>query len=176
MINVESEDRALNAAEVAMVSDTRSPAIKQKTREELKALAHRLRQAHSRAHDISSRQQREMRGKAEPHGARRAQENAGNVVKAQLLMEAIRRIDEELSHRDEVETGRPSPSEFARRALELKMRAESGNHPDAGRTASQGIREKKRTEEFTGGTSKREMGRVSQATKVSQARKDSGKS
>jgi len=176
MINVESENRALNAAELAMVNDTRSPAIEQKTREELKALAHRLRQAHSRAHDISARQQREMRGKAEPHGARRAEENAGNVVKAQLLLEAIRRIDEELSRRDEIETGRPSPSEFARRALELKMRSESGHHPDPGRTASQGIREKKRTEEFTGGTSKREMGRVSQATKVSQARKDSGKS
>lgn len=176
MINVVSEDRALNTAELAMVNDTQPPAIERKTREELKALAHRLRQAHSRAHDISSRQQREMRGKAEPHGARRAQENAGNVVKAQLLLDAIHRIDEELSRRDELETGRPSPSEFARRALELKMGAVSGHHPDPGRTASQGIREKKRTEEFAGGTSKREMGRVSQATKVSQARKDSGKS
>ena len=57
----------------------------------------------------------------------------------------------------------------------MKMSAKSSGHPDPGQTASSGIREKKRTEEFTGGTSKREMGRVSQAGKVSQARKDSGK-
>ena len=64
--NTEVEDRALNAAELEMVNGTRSPAIGQKTKEELKALAHRLRQAHSRANDITIRQQREIRGKAEP--------------------------------------------------------------------------------------------------------------
>ncbi len=56
------------------------------------------------------------------------------------------------------------------------MKSESSRHPNPGPTASGGIREKKRTEEFTGGTSKREMGRVSRADKVAQARKDSGKS
>jgi hypothetical protein len=176
MSNAEAENRALNAAELEMVNGTRPPAIEQKTKDELKALVHRLRQAHSRANDISIRQQREMRGKAEPHGARRAQENAGNVLKAQLLLEAIHRIDQELSRREDIETGRPSQTEFARRALELKMNAAPPPHPDPGRTPSKGIREKKRTEEFTGGTSKREMGRVSQAGKVAQARKDSGKS
>ncbi len=176
MSNAEAENRALNAAELEMVNGTRPPAIGAKTKDELKALAHRLRQAHSRANDIATRQQREMRGKAEPHGARRAEENAGSIVKAQMLAEAIQRIDRELSRRDEIETGRPSPAEFARRALELKMSAEAAQHPDPGKTASKGIREKKRTEEFTGGTSKREMGRVSQAGKVAQARKDSGKS
>ena len=55
------------------------------------------------------------------------------------------------------------------------MRSESNVHPDPGRTASQGIREKKRTEQLTGGTSRREMGRVSQADKAAQARKDLGK-
>jgi len=173
--NTEAENRALNAAELQMVNETRPPALEQKTRDELKALVHRLRQAHSRAHDISTRQQREMRGKAEPHGARRARENAGNVAKAQFLLEAIHRVDQELSRREELETGRPSQEEYARRALELKMNVESSTHPDPGRTAGEGIRAKKRTEQFTGGTSKREMGRVSQAGKVAQARKDSGK-
>lgn len=158
-----------------MVNATRAPAIEEKTKEELKALVHRLRQAHSRAHDISARQQREMRGKAEPHGVTPVRENAGTVQKAQALLDAIQRVDNELSKRDEAETGRPSSSEFARKALEMKMSAKSNSHPDGGKTASSGIREKKRTEEFTGGTSKREMGRVSQAGKVSQARKDSGK-
>jgi len=173
--DAEAENRALNAAEIEMVKGARPPAIEQQTKEELKALAHRLRQAHSRAHDISARQQREIRGKAEPHGARRAQDYAGSAAKTQALFDAIQRIDQELSRREDLETGRPSQTEIARRALELKMSSESGAHPDPGRTASEGIREKKRTEQFTGGTSKREMGRASQAGKAAQARKETGK-
>ena len=91
--DAEAENRALNAAEIEMVKGARPPAIEQQTKEELKALAHRLRQAHSRAHDISARQQREIRGKAEPHGARRAQDYAGSVAKTQALFEAIPRLE-----------------------------------------------------------------------------------
>ncbi|MGO9418277.1 hypothetical protein [Roseiarcus sp.] len=171
-----AENRALNAAELEMVNATLPDAIERPTTEELKALAHRLRQAHSRANDISIRQQREIRGKAEPHAAVRAKDAAGSIAKTQTLMEAIQRINGELARREEIETGRPSPAEFARRALELKMAADAGHHPDAGQTAKTGMRPKKRTEEFTGGTSKREMGRVSQAGRVAQAHKDSGKS
>jgi hypothetical protein len=171
----DAENRALNAAELDMVNGTRPPAIEQRTRDELKALTHRLRQAHSRANDIATRQQREIRGKAEPHGASRAKDAAGSVAKTQALFEAIQRIDEELKRRDEIETGRPTTADYARHALELKMSAEAAQHPDPGRTAKDGMRPKKRTEEFKGGTSKREMGRVSQAGKVAQARKDSAK-
>jgi len=107
MTSLNTEERALNAAEIEMVNETRPPAIERKTREELKALVHRLRQAHSKALDISNRQQREMRGKAAPHGATPARENAGTVAKAQALQEAIQRVDQELSKRDAAETGRP---------------------------------------------------------------------
>jgi hypothetical protein len=171
----EAENRALNAAELEMVKGTLAPAIEQQTKYELKALAHRLRQAHSRANDISTRWQREMRGKAEPRGARPASDAAGSIAKTQALFEAIQRLDQELSRREENEAGEPSLAEFARKAVELKMSAEAGRHPDPGRTANTGMRPKKRTEEFAGGTSKREIGRVSQAGKVAQARKDSGK-
>jgi hypothetical protein len=56
------------------------------------------------------------------------------------------------------------------------MSGEAGHHPDPGQTAKTGMRPKKRTEEFIGGTSKREMGRVSQAGKGGRAHKDSGRS
>ncbi len=174
--NADLENRALNAAELDMVKDTQAPAIEQKTGEELKALAHRLRQAHRRAHDIMFRQQREMRGKADPHGAKPATDATGSVAKSDALMEAIRRIDQELDRRAQSETGKPSPSEFARKALEMKMAAEGGGRPDPGRTAKDGMHAKTRTEEFSIGTPRSEMGRVSQQQKVSQARKDSGKS
>jgi len=103
------------------------------------------------------RQQREMRGKAEPHGAHTATDAAGSIAKTQALFEAIQRVDRELSRREEIETGKPSPAEFARKALELKMSAEPAHHPDSGRAAKTGMRPKKRTEESTGGTSKKEM-------------------
>ena len=51
------------------------------------------------------------------------------------------------------------------------MSAEAGRHPDPGRTTNT----KKTAEEFAGGTSKREMGRVSLAGKAAQAHRDSGK-
>ncbi len=169
-----AEDRLLDKSELEMVSATRSPAIEQKSKEELKALVHRLRHAHSRAQDIGSRQRREIRGKADPRGAKPATDNAGTIGKAQVLFEAIRRADAELSRREEEETGKPSPSEFARRALEMKMASEAPSHPGAGRTASKGMKPKARVEEFSGGTTRKEVGRVSQAGKVAQARKDSG--
>ena len=172
--NTSAENRLLDKAELEMVSATRAPAIEQKSMEELKALVHRLRQAHSRAQDIGARQQREIRGKAEPRGARPATDNAGTVGKAQVLFDAIRRVDAELTRREEAETGKPSSAEFARRALEMKMASEAPLHPGAGRAASEGMKPKARVEEFEGGTTRKEIGRVSQAGKVAQARKDSG--
>ena len=171
----ESEARLLNASELAMVAATGTPEIERQSKEELKALLHRLRQAHSRANDIAARQQRELRGKADPHGVRPAKDNAGSAAKTQLLFEAVQRVDKELSRREEIETGSPSPAEFARHALELKMSGEANQHPDPGRSASKGMRPKKRVEEFPGATTRKEIGRVSQAGKVAQARKDSGK-
>ena len=132
MSGTEPEDRLLNASELAMVAATKPPEIEQQSKEELKALLHRLRQAHSRANDIAARQQREIRGKAEPHGARPVKENAGSAAKAQALFEAIQRLDAELSRREETAlearqaaTDSPSQADFARHALELKMSSEA---------------------------------------------------
>ncbi len=184
MSATEPEDRLLNASELEMVAGTKPPAIEQQSKEELKALLHRLRQAHSRANDIAARQQREIRGKADPHGANPVKENAGTAAKAQALFEAIQRLDTELSRREETPPdspsqpapGSPSQADLARHALELKMRSEPSHHPDPGRSASDGMRPKRRVEEFAGGTTRKEIGQVSQAGKVAQARKDSGKS
>ena len=146
MSATEPEDRLLNASELEMVAGTKPPAIEQQSKEELKALLHRLRQAQSRAHDIAARQQREIRGKADPHGAKPVKENAGTAAKAQALSGAIQRLDAELSRREETAPGSPSqaapgspsqaapgsPSQadLARHALELKMRSEPSHHPE----------------------------------------------
>jgi len=174
--DAESENRLLDASELEIVSATRSPAIEELSMEELKALVHRLRQAHGRAKDICARQQREIRGKADPRGAKRVQGNTGSMAKVQVLFEAIQRVDGELSRREENGTGTPSQAELARHALEQKLSSPTRQHPGAGRSASEGMRPKERQEPIQVGTTRKEIGRVSQAGKVAQARKDSRKS
>ncbi len=171
--NSESENRFLDVLEKEMVSGTRSPEIEQQSIEELRALTHRLRQAHGRAKDISMRQQREIRGKGDPRGAKRVQDNTGSLEKVRVLFEALQRVDGELARREGLDKKPLSQAELSRRALELKMSSQTVEHPDPGRSASEGMRPKKRKELFKLGTTRKEIGRVSQAGKVAQARKDS---
>ena len=79
---------------------TRPPEIERQSVDELKAVARRLREAHDRATAIGTRQAREMRGKAEPRGAKLAKDNLGTVAKAQALRDALDRVEAELRRRD----------------------------------------------------------------------------
>jgi len=97
--NAQLEDKLLNASEADIVAETRAPEIEGKSPEELRHLLSLLRKAHDKAKDIAARQQREMRGKAEPHGAKPVQDNLGTKAKAQVLQEAILRVDAELQSR-----------------------------------------------------------------------------
>jgi hypothetical protein len=94
------ETRLLTAAENELVAVTRPPEIERQSVEELKSVARRLREAHDRAKAIGTRQAREMRGKAEPRGAKLAKDNLGTVGKAQALRDALDRLETELSRRD----------------------------------------------------------------------------
>ena len=94
------EARLLSGAELELVAITRPPEIERQSVDELKAAARRLREAHDRAKAIGTRQAREMRGKAEPRGAKLAKDNAGTVGKAQVLRDALDRVETELSRRD----------------------------------------------------------------------------
>jgi hypothetical protein len=94
------EARLLTAAELALVAVTRPPEIERQSVDELKAAARRLREAHDRAKAIGTRQAREMRGKAEPRGAKPAKDNLGTVAKAQALRDALDRVEAEIKRRD----------------------------------------------------------------------------
>jgi hypothetical protein len=94
------------------------------------------------------------------------------VEKVRVLFEAIQRVDGELSRREKNSAGTPSQAELSRHAFELKMSSQASEHPDPGRSASQGMRPKEREEPFKVGTTRKEIGRVSQAGKVAQARRD----
>jgi hypothetical protein len=171
----EAEDRVLDIAELEIVYASRPPTLEQQSVQQLKALVHRLRKAHGRAKDISARQRREIRGKSDPRGATRVHDNTGSIAKVQVLFEAIHRVDAELSRRERMNTGTASQAELSRHALEQKLQAHSREHPDPGRSASDGMRPKKRSKPVKIGTTRREIGRVSKAGKIAQARKDGRK-
>ena len=170
--NTESEARLLNTSELELVSVTRNPAIEQLSIEQLTAVGRRLRQAHVRAKDIGARQQREIRGKVGPRGAEPVRDNTGTMAKVQVLHEASKRVEAELHRREAMNMATRTQVELSRHALELKLSSQANQHPDPGRTASGGMQKKERREPPKVGTTKREVGRVSQAGKVAQARKD----
>jgi hypothetical protein len=165
--------RLLSAAEMEDVNATRPPAIAQASDEQLKVLARRLRRACDRAKDIAARQKREMRGKADPRGTKPTRDNAGTLAKAQVLEEAIERIEEELSRRDNLTTATTTQADLSRHALELKLSHPAPPHPGSERSVSAGMKPKERQKPLRVGASKGEVGRVSQQEKVAQARKDS---
>jgi hypothetical protein len=94
------EARLLTAAELELVAVTRPPEIERQSVDQLKTAVRRLREAQDRAKGIGTRQAREMRGKAEPRGAKLAKDNSGTVAKAQALREALERAEAELRRRE----------------------------------------------------------------------------
>jgi hypothetical protein len=172
--SAELEARLLNAAKLEIVNATRPPAIEQLSVEQLKVLAQRLRRARDRTKDMGAQQKREMRGKADPRGTKPTRDNTGTLAKAQVLGEAIERIEEELSRRENLTTATTTQADLSRHALELKLSHPAPPHPGAGRLASEGMKSKERQKPLRVGASKGEVGRVSQEGKVAQARKDSG--
>ena len=168
------EARLLSAAELEVVNASRPPAIKQASDEQLKVLAQRLRRARDRAKDVAARQKREMRGKAHPRGAKPTRDNTGTLAKAQVLEEAIERVEEELSRREKLKPTTTTQADLSWHALELKLSHPAPPHPGSRRLASEGMKPKERQKPLRVGASKGEVGRVSQEGKVAQARKDSG--
>jgi hypothetical protein len=160
------DDRLLSVAEREIVQQTRPPALSGRSRQELHALARRLRQARDRARRIGSQQKREIRGKSDPRGASPARDNTGTEAKAQVLADALARVAAALRQLDT-----PTQAEVMRKAVALKAAKPATRHPSGGRTASGGMQPKTSLRP-TVKADPREVGRVSQAVKVAQAKRD----
>ena len=161
-----SDDRLLRVAERELVAMSRASALKGQSEEELRALIPRLRAARDRARAIERQQKREMRSKAAPKGATPARDNTGSAAKSEVLVEALKRVTEALR-----KLKSPTQAELARKALAMKKAAATPKRPASGKTATAGMQpksSKKRTVKMD----PREVGRVSQAGKRAQARRD----
>ena len=160
------EDRLLTFAEREMLAQTKSPQFEELSREALQALIKRLRAARDRAKRIGRQQEREIRGKADPKGTVPARDNLGTEAKAQALVEAVNRATGALR-----KLTAPTQVELTRKAVAMKRAAPGPQHPDPGRTASP-VMQPKVSRRPTVKSDPREIGRVSQAGKVAQAKRD----
>ena len=91
-------------------------------------------------------------------------------MKKQIFASALKRVNREIKRVEGAER-RPTLVESARRALELKRANRVRHHPSAGRTASHGMRSLPNSGD-TVRVDPREVGRVSQAVRAAQVRRD----
>lgn len=163
----EAQWRLLSVAEREMVELTMPPAVDTRSDADLLDIIKRLRSLRDRANRIARQQKRVIRGKDDPRGATPVNENAGSAEKADIIAAALQRATD--ARRKQVN---PAQAEIARKALAMKKLAGGEHHPDGGPTASRGMKAKT-SKTRTVRMDPREIGRVSQATKNAQARKDS---
>ncbi len=130
--------RLLDKAEADLVARSQRGAIGAVPDDELRDLAAKLRERRDKARDGARRQKREMRGKAEPKGAKAASDNSGTKAKADALTAALKRVGAERTRRAE-KAKLPSQRSLARKALALKQRQLAAERP-VSRTASKGMR------------------------------------
>src|SRR6476620_8819127 len=129
------EARLLSAAELEDVEATRPLAIEHASAEQLKVLAQRLSRAPDRAKDIPAGQNPEMRGKADPRRTQPTRDSTGTLAKAQVLGEAIERVEAELSRRENLTIATTTQADLSRHALELKLSHPAPPHLGSGRAA-----------------------------------------
>ncbi|WP_428489990.1 hypothetical protein [Rhodopila sp.] len=160
------EDRLLSVAEREMVDQTRTPGVATLSKDQLQALGKRLRNARDRARRIGRQQSREISGKGKPRGATPARDNTGTGAKAQALVDALQRVTAALR-----KLNAPTQAEVMRKAVERKRTATTTQHPASGRSANKGMAPKV-SGRPTVKSDPREIGRVSQAVKVAQRKRD----
>lgn len=167
---ISTEKRMLTATEFEVVERTHYPAILELPEENLSEIVKLLRDYRDKARDRARQQRREMRGKSQPRGAVAARDNSGTERKGEIFASALKRINRELS-RIRKARSRKVQGEHARRALDMKRRNRIRHHPGSGRTASRPMTLIENPNP-TVAMDPREIGRVSQAVKVGQARRD----
>ena len=112
------ENRLLSVAEREMVAQTRPSGVGKLSKDDLQALARRLRDARDRAKRMAHQQRREISGKAAPRGASAARDNLGTEAKAQVLANALQRVSLALR-----KLTAPTQAELIRKAVARKQAA-----------------------------------------------------
>ncbi|WNV12825.1 hypothetical protein [Tardiphaga sp. 709] len=163
------EASILKHDELEIVLSTHHPSIGELTRDKLETLRSRLRDLSEKERTFARHRQREARGKAEPRGGSFSGTAEHATRRKQVFVAAIKRISKEIKRLQKFEA-KKELGEAARRALALR-RAKQFARPPNDFGSSEGMRSiPSRRRNFRIPPSK--IGRVSQANKRAQARRD----
>jgi hypothetical protein len=164
------ERSLLNHEEYETIRLTHHPAIYDVEAAELADLRSRLRKMHDKERTLSRQKRREVRGKGAARGANFPGTAELPSKRKRVFAAAMKRLNRELSRLHNL-TARSAHVEAARKALALRRAANFVPYPSAGLTSNEGMvsRSSMRRRKIVTGA---KIGRVSQATKVAQATRD----
>jgi len=155
--------------EQEIVRDTHHPAVGEMPRDRLEGLRSRLRDLHDKERTIARQRRRQAKGKAEPRGGSFSGTAEHAIQRKQVFVAAIKRINKELKRLRKFEARREL-GEAARRALALRRarqfhRLQNDPSPHEGMRSMPNRRRNMKLPPSR-------IGRVSQANKRAQARRD----
>lgn len=171
-VTIGREWRLLSQDEFDTVSESHFENLAELERKQAVELLKRLKGLHRKYRDLAHQQRREARGKAAPKGTRAATDNTNTKLKAQVFKKAEQRVKRHIQRID-AHAARQRQRESMERALAGKRAAQARNRHPGSRTAGEGFvpaAENARAPRFL--HVDREKGRVSQAVKRAQARRD----
>ena len=158
----------LSKEDADLVEQARQPGLSELTSDELRQLSIRLRERRDRSNKLVSGHRRATKGRSNTPVEKF---EANQRRHAAIYAEAVARTNKERSRR----TARARHEELvanSRRALALRQAGEGGTkRPAGGATASAGMKAKDNAKTRKVGAAS-QKGRVSQATKVAQAKRD----
>ncbi|MBR0780190.1 hypothetical protein JQ635_02170 [Bradyrhizobium iriomotense] len=164
------ESSILNHEEQQIVLTSHHPAIGEVDRAALENLRNLLRDLRDKERTLAHRQRRVAKGSADPGGRRTPGAGASTFRRKEVFVAALKRVNKELRRLQNFEARREL-GEAARRALALR-RARQFVRPENHPTSHDGMRalpSRRRTVKLPPS----KIGRVSQANKRAQARRDS---
>ena len=164
------ERQVLTADETALLEASHHPALGALPDKDLAELIKHVRERRDRARDIAARQRREMRGKADPRGARPVADNTGTREKRDVLAAAMKRLNGEAARR-EAKAARDAMKDSVARTLEMRRAREARAAVPAWQTVERRHARQGRKRQFLRNRAK--LGEVSQHNKNVQVKRDS---
>jgi hypothetical protein len=172
-ITCKRERSLVSYEEYDLIRNSHHPEIYDLDLAALRTLQGRLRQLRDKERSLKSQKQREARGKAEPRGGGFPGTVEQPLRRKQVFANALKRVNKEIERISHAEA-RAANVDAARRALALRRAANFTIYPAAGDTANKGMISRPSRRRITK-VSRKRIGSISQATKVSQAKRDSRK-
>jgi hypothetical protein len=165
-----AERKFLNGDELGVVTPSHHPQLVELEASELQELRGRLRDLRGKAQTVARHKRREARGKGPPRAAGASGSYDHAARRRQIFSQALKRTNRQLQRLEHAEA-RARTTAGVERALALRRRSQMPERPDPGRHARSGMRANPSLRRALG-IDPAKVGRVSQAGKIAQAKRD----